>query len=67
MRKDLSNSRRKIINKNKKNILSYLANNSIDEYILNSLSLIRPIECKNEWACLYPLSWYTKIIYQKSI
>jgi hypothetical protein len=57
---ELTNGKSKIIHKNKKNILSYLANNSIDEYILNNLSLIRFIKLKNEWACLYPLFWYTK-------
>jgi len=60
VKNDLSNNRNKIIHKNKKNILSYLTNNSIDEYILNNLSLIRLIKLKNEWACLYPLFWYTK-------
>jgi len=57
---DLPDNRSKIIYKNKKNILSDMANNSIDEYILKNLSLIKHIKFKNEWACLYPLFWYTK-------
>jgi len=60
MENDLTNNRNKIIHKNKEIILSDMANNSIDEYILNNLSLIRHIKFKNEWACLYSLPWYTK-------
>lgn len=57
---DLSDNRSKIIHKNKEIILSHLAKSSIYNYILRNLSLIPLIELKNEWACLYPLTWYSK-------
>ena len=57
---DLSDNRNKIIHKNKEIILSHLAKSSIYNYILRNLSLIPLIKLKNEWACLYPLAWYTK-------
>ena len=57
---DLTNNRSKIIYKDKEIILSHLAKSSIYNYILHNLSLIPLIKLKNEWACLYPLTWYTK-------
>jgi hypothetical protein len=57
---DLPDNRSKIIYKDKENILSHLAKSSIYNYILHNLSLIPLIKLKNEWACLYPLFWYTK-------
>ena len=57
---DLTNNRSKIIYKDKEIILSHLTKSSIYNYILHNLSLIPLIKLKNEWACLYPLSWYTK-------
>jgi len=59
-KKNLFNNESKIIHKNRKVILSYLADTSIDKYILHNLLLLRRIKLKNEWSCLYPLFWYTK-------
>ena len=60
MENDLTNDKSKIIYSNKEIILSHLAKSSIYNYISHNLSLIKLIGCKNEWACLYSLSWYTK-------
>ena len=57
---DLPNNRSKIIYKDKEIILSHITKSSIYNYILHNLSLIPLIKLKNEWACLYPLFWYTK-------
>jgi len=59
------NNKSKIIYKDKEIILSHLAKSSIYNYILRNLSLILLIKLRNEWACLYPLTWYTKNYFPK--
>jgi len=59
------NNKSKIIYKDKEIILSHLAKSSIYYYILHNLSLIPLIKLRNEWACLYPLAWYTKNYFPK--
>ncbi len=54
------NNKSKIIFKDKEIILSHLAKSEIYNYILRNLSLIPLIKLRNEWACLYPLAWYTE-------
>ena len=57
---DLTSNTNETIYNNRRIILSHLAKSSIYNYILHNPSLIGHIKGKNEWACLYPLTWYTK-------